>query len=737
MALALALAQPLAFGQSIGQWTGWGDAAMERHEYYGASRFYTGALDLEPGRMNLQWKAAEACRLSHQYSMAVGYYDKVQRKDMGRTYPLALRWLAEMQMCQGAYTEAKRTWNKVLQKEKDKNSVTSDRATAGIAGCDLAVSALAAPTDAIVEHLPQPVNTYDSEFSARIGPDSALYFTSLRGELNKDGEVIDTANYRARIFRSGPGNGAWQDPASITDPAAPGDAANIAWTMDGERVFYTRCIEGSPCRIHSGRYDGTTLVDDGPLAGLGEEQSTQPMVARWEGREMLLFVTDREGGIGGTDIWQAELQGGQAKFLSPLGRPVNTPGDERTPWYDPTANVLWFSSDFLPGMGGFDIFSAAFGNDVFATPVNAGSPMNSPANDLYPSYYPSRNEGWLTSNRLGSFASKGETCCNDLYRYTSPSAVVATVVPAPDPVQAHSTISTERLISLQQRFPLKLYFHNDDPDPRSWDTTTTQTYGQAYDRYKALVPDYEREQEEPSALRSFFLDEVDHGYAELRALIDALEPVLAEGGTATLEVRGHASPLARNDYNRNLSQRRIESLRNHLRTVDDGRLREYMGGRAQSGATLTILELPFGEERSAGGVSDDLSDLKRSVYSVAAARERRIEIEALQVLKNDRTSSTERFVATLGQMAQGEPRDVLFNVANSSDRPLRLLSSKADCGCTTAQLPDAPIAPDDQALITVRFNGRAPDGPLKRTVVVETDGDPARIELVIEGTVVP
>ena len=107
------------------------------------------------------------------------------------------------------------------------------------------------------------------------------------------------------------------------------------------------------------------------------------------------------------------------------------------------------------------------------------------------------------------------------------------------------------------------------------------------------------------------------------------------------------------------------------------------------------------------------------------------------MLKNDRTSSTERFVATLGQMAQGEPRDVLFNVANSSDRPLRLLSSKADCGCTTAQLPDAPIAPDDHALVTVRFNGRAPDGPLKRTVVVETDGDPARIELVIEGTVVP
>lgn len=735
--LALVLAQPLAFGQSVGQWTSWGDAAMERQEFYGASRYYAGALELEPGRMNLQWKAAEACRLSHQYSKSAGYYDKVQHKDMGRTYPLALRWLAEMQMCQGAYADAKRNWNKLLQKEKDKDSITADRAAAGIAGCDLAVAALAAPTDAIVEHLPQPVNTYDSEFGARIGPDSALYFTSLRGALNRDGEVIDTAHYRARIFRSGPRVAGWQEPTTITDTTALGDAANSAWSLDGKRMFFTRCVEGSPCRIHSGRYDGTTLVDEGPLAGLGEAMSTQPMVARWDGREMLLFVTDREGGIGGMDIWQAELQNRQAKFLSPLGRPVNTPGDERTPWYETTANVLWFSSDFLPGMGGFDIFSAAFGNDVFATPVNAESPINSPANDLYPSYYPSRNEGWFTSNRIGSFASKGETCCNDLYRYSSPSAPVATVVLDPDPVQVRSTILTERLISLQQRFPLKLYFHNDDPDPRSWETSTPQTYGQTYARYKALVPDYEREQEEPSALQTFFRDDVDHGYQELRALIDALEPVLAEGGTATLEVRGHASPLARNDYNQKLSQRRIESLRNHLRTVDDGRLRAYMDGSAENGATLTIRELPFGEERSAGGVSDDLGDLKRSVYSVAAARERRIEIEALQVLKNDRTSTTERFVASLGQMAQGEPRDVLFKVTNKGDVPMRLLSSKADCGCTTAQLPDAPIAPNDQALITVRFNGRAPDGPLKRTVVVDTDGDPARIELVIEGTVVP
>ena len=61
---------------------------------------------------------------------------------------------------------------------------------------------MAAPDSLVeTEHSPMPVNSYDSEFGARTGPDSALYFTSLRGEVNAEGAVKDTTDYHARIFR--------------------------------------------------------------------------------------------------------------------------------------------------------------------------------------------------------------------------------------------------------------------------------------------------------------------------------------------------------------------------------------------------------------------------------------------------------------------------------------------------------------------------------------------------------
>ena len=52
--------------------------------------------------MELQWKYAEACRLSNQYPQAAESYEKVWRKDLGRSHPEALRWLGEMQLCSGA-----------------------------------------------------------------------------------------------------------------------------------------------------------------------------------------------------------------------------------------------------------------------------------------------------------------------------------------------------------------------------------------------------------------------------------------------------------------------------------------------------------------------------------------------------------------------------------------------------------------------------------------------------------
>ena len=736
----------MARGQGIAQFILWSDEAMRTGDHYGASRYLAEALQLDPGRMELQWKYAEACRLSNQYPQAAEAYARVHRKDQGRLHPDALRWLGEMQLCSGAHEEAQKTWLKVKQKEKDKQGAVAQRADNATDGIAMAREMLAAPARVKVEHLPEPVNTYDSEFGARQGPGAQLYFTSLRGELKDDDVVKDTATYHAGIWRTGGTGDKWSAPVMVQGPEQGVGYANPAWSPDGSAEYRSYCPAGAPCRIQVNA-GGTGWRD---LPGLGPEPSTQPNVVVRNGRTTLLFTSDRAGGPGGLDIWMAELTGNGATDPKPLPPPVNTPGNESCPYYETVSSTLFFSSDFLPGFGGYDNFSSTDSAGIFGTPVNLGHPLNSFANDLYPVLDASTGMGWFTSNRIGSMAKKGATCCNDLYAFSLPEA--KRIVPdtlKPDTVR---TVAQRRITSLREKLPIRLYFHNDEPGPRSWDTTTTLTYEQTYRAYKALVPDYHRawgvNTAGIAAIDGFFREKVDHGFEQLNAFIALLEQALEEGQRIELQVRGFASPLAKSDYNANLSLRRISSMVNYLGTVDGGALKPHL----RSGA-LRIRKSPFGEDQSASGISDRLEDLQGSVYSVGASLERRIEIEQVLLAEaavpaagaepgsdpvtNVNNVLTNTITQDIGTLEQLNRRNAVFLVRNTGSAPMRLLRARQQCDCVSLELPEAPIPPHGDMLLTVRFNGHAPEGRLERYIDVDTDGEPATLRLIVTGHLTP
>ena len=632
--LLLAMATHVASAQSAEQFTAWGDKAMAMGEHYGASRYYGEALGKAPGIMELQWKYAEACRLSNQYGEAALFYDKVQKKDHARKHPEALRWLAEMQMSTGHYDDAAHTWAKAKQKERKKDSFIAQRADNGLEGCKLATAMIADPDQLVtIEHLPMPVNSYGSEFGARTGPDSALYFTSLRGEVNADGEVKDSAAYHARIFRSVEGNGKWNAPSPLSANVNHGRSnANGTWSTDGSWFYFSR--EEAPGEFSIRAVDLRNANDTGTVVlRVAGYTVTQPMVASFGNTDMLFFASNMPGGAGGMDIWWGRVAGAELFDQKPLGPPVNTLGNEVTPYLDATDNMLYFSSDFLPGLGGYDQFVGKWAPGMQADPVNMGMPFNSPANDLYPAVYNDGSTGWFTSNRTGSFAEKGATCCNDLYRFSYPREEPVAVVPRPDTtgIALVQEKQEKRLTSLREKLPIRLYFHNDEPNPRSWDTTTTMDYAETYSSYAAKRAEYDSawhaEPGDTTAFDAFFNMQVERNFALLNDFIGLLEQALHEGQRITLQVRGYASPLAKSDYNKNLSLRRIESLVHYLERRNKGALLPYLRGTAGNGGRLVIERSPFGKSTANPDVSDRLDDLRNSVYGVGAAKERRIEIE--------------------------------------------------------------------------------------------------------------
>lgn len=112
---------------------------------------------------------------------------------------------------------------------------------------------------------------------------------------------------------------------------------------------------------------------------------------------IIYFVSDMPEGAGKTDIWYCTKQS-DGTWGKPVncGKIINTDEDEAFPTIN--NEVLYYSSDGLPGMGGYDIFSAEGEKADWRTPHNLKFPVNSTSDDFY---YVSRDgvTGYFSSNR--------------------------------------------------------------------------------------------------------------------------------------------------------------------------------------------------------------------------------------------------------------------------------------------------------------------------------------------------
>ncbi|EAZ81570.1 putative OmpA family protein [Algoriphagus machipongonensis] len=121
-----------------------------------------------------------------------------------------------------------------------------------------------------------------------------------------------------------------------------------------------------------------------------------------EAAKRLYFTSDMPGGMGGTDLYYSEYDENMT-FGTPvnLGSPVNTPGNESHAFRK--EDKFYFSSTGHKGMGGMDIFMADYSATGMSNVMNMGSPVNSLADDF--AYREVEREGkeevYLSSNRKG------------------------------------------------------------------------------------------------------------------------------------------------------------------------------------------------------------------------------------------------------------------------------------------------------------------------------------------------
>jgi outer membrane protein OmpA-like peptidoglycan-associated protein len=113
----------------------------------------------------------------------------------------------------------------------------------------------------------------------------------------------------------------------------------------------------------------------------------------------LYFVSDMPGGYGGTDVYVVDYNGGQWGTPINLGKEINTEGNEMFPYIDGNGN-MYFASDGHEGLGGLDIFYAEMKDGIAYKGIeNLGAPVNSEKDDFGIITDKDRSTGYFSSNR--------------------------------------------------------------------------------------------------------------------------------------------------------------------------------------------------------------------------------------------------------------------------------------------------------------------------------------------------
>jgi outer membrane protein OmpA-like peptidoglycan-associated protein/tetratricopeptide (TPR) repeat protein len=126
--------------------------------------------------------------------------------------------------------------------------------------------------------------------------------------------------------------------------------------------------------------------------------SSNPSLSR-DGKT-LYFSSNRPGGLGGIDIWKVAVNADNT-YGEPqnLGNKVNTEGNESFPFIADDNKTLFFSSAGKQGLGGFDIYQIDLsGGDA----SNLGKPVNTEKDDFAFSFNGTKNVGFISSNRNGN-----------------------------------------------------------------------------------------------------------------------------------------------------------------------------------------------------------------------------------------------------------------------------------------------------------------------------------------------
>ena len=391
------------------------NAYFSSYLFKDAIPLYERVIEREPSSSIAILRLAECYRFINDLPEAAKWYEKAltfpENKAAAYEYAQTLKGLKR-------YDEAKALAVRYAV------GVDSIRGYALAATCDFAKSNMhnnrAVPLFNVTNL--QEINSKSADFAPVFYGDKLLFASSRSVAVEKEKSVTWTNDAFNQYYLAVPAQGkanAFSEATPLRNIIAKDiNDAPMAYAQNGNIVAITsnnfmdgiRHISGSGMMMDIYLYQTQSMsewkegsevffpynasVDEATPFSTGHPYLTQDGKA-------IYFTSNRPGGFGGYDIYVSyKTTSGTWTAPKNLGYPINTPGNEVSPFVDEKGR-LFFSSDFHAGFGGLDVFTAEQLPFGFTNVQNLGNAVNSPNDDMYFIYDAKKQIGYFTSNRAG------------------------------------------------------------------------------------------------------------------------------------------------------------------------------------------------------------------------------------------------------------------------------------------------------------------------------------------------
>ena len=394
------------------------EEAFDAKQYYAAITLYKDAFVTADKQKKglILYKQGVASQRINDYKGAEAYLNKAIAA--GFDDPNVYLHLAQVLKNLQKYPEAISEYNNYKSKGGD-----AKKADLGVKSCELAQQWIDNPMRYKTENI-SLINSKGRDYAPAF---SDKKYQTVIISSNRDGSLgsqnaIDGSNKSDLWETKLDKNGKWSTPVLLPIAVSTEVNEGRGWvSKKGDLIFFTRCPEdknkSNACGLYMSKKQGSTwgAAERLPFS-IDSVIFAHPSLTT-DGKT-LFFSSNMKGGYGKMDIWscsydQKTNSWGQPKNAGPT---VNTEGMEVYPSVTADSKILYFSSDYHPGLGGLDMFSAEIGPGGKTTKSveNLKYPLNSSFDDFGIVFEGRKNRGYFTSNREGG---KGD---DDIWSFSLP-----------------------------------------------------------------------------------------------------------------------------------------------------------------------------------------------------------------------------------------------------------------------------------------------------------------------------